>query len=93
MLKDPLLEIPGIGPSMARDLHDLGIESLQDLVDENPEDLYSRLVAMRGTPIDRCVLYEFRCAVYYARGGRDQERVKWWNWVDGKSWKGPRYPE
>jgi hypothetical protein len=29
---------------------------------------------------DKCLLYEFRCAVYFAEGGRDQEKLKWWNW-------------
>ncbi|NMB56563.1 pathogenicity locus, partial [Candidatus Beckwithbacteria bacterium] len=31
---------------------------------------------------DRCLLYVFRCAVYYAKGGRDPEKLKWWNWKD-----------
>jgi hypothetical protein len=32
---------------------------------------------------DPCVLYAFRCAVYYARTPRPRtELLKWWNWKD-----------
>ena len=36
---------------------------------------------------DRCLLYTFRCAVYYAEGGRAKEKLKWWNWMDAKGIK------
>ncbi len=37
------------------------------------------------TPLDRCVLYVFRCANYYAAHKRhDPELLKWWNWKDEK---------
>jgi len=84
MKKDPLQEIPGVGPAMTRDLHALGIESFHDLEGQEPEELYSRLQVIVGHPIDRCVLYVFRSAVYYAEGGRDSEMVKWWNWKDAR---------
>jgi hypothetical protein len=33
--------------------------------------------------MDRCVLYAFRCAVYYASHDvRDPKLLKWWNWKD-----------
>ena len=63
---EDLLRIPGIGPSLARDLFDLGIKRVSDLRRRNPETLYQRLCDLRGTHQDRCVLYTFRCAVYYA---------------------------
>lgn len=41
---------------------------------------------MRGEPQDRCLLYVFRCAVYYAsRAKHDPEVLKWWNWRVGDS--------
>jgi hypothetical protein len=55
---------------------------VEDLEGEDPENLYDRLTALRGRPMDRCVLYVFRCAVYYARQGRDPQKLKWWNWKD-----------
>jgi nucleotidyltransferase/DNA polymerase involved in DNA repair len=82
MKRNQLEEIPGVGPKIARLLHDLGLRSVDDLQGQDPEELYGRLVALRGRPIDRCVLYVFRCAVYYAEHGRDPRKLKWWNWKD-----------
>ena len=81
----PLEEIPGVGPSIARDLDELGLREVADVRGRDPEELYERLCALRGQRIDRCVLYVFRCAVYYAgRSVHDPELLKWWNWKDGK---------
>ena len=81
--QDPLQEIPGIGPSIAGDLRELGIEQVADLKDRDPQELYERLSALRGVTMDRCVLYVFRCAVYHAsRKRHDPELLKWWNWKD-----------
>jgi hypothetical protein len=83
--KSPLEVIPGVGPSIAFDLDELGIREVSDLCRRNPEELYARLCALRGGHIDRCVLYVFRCAVYYAgHSNHDPELLKWWNWKDGK---------
>jgi hypothetical protein len=78
-----LQTIPGVGPSLARDLHDLGIRRVDDLRGSDPERLYRRLCTLRDAPVDRCVLYVFRCAVYYAsQREHDTELLKWWNWKD-----------
>ena len=78
-----LQSIPGIGPSIEKDLVDLGIRRVSDLRRRSPERLYERLCRKRGQHIDRCVLYTFRCAVYFASTKRpDPERLKWWNWKD-----------
>lgn len=75
--------IPGIGPSLAADLFDLGIRRVADLRRRNPERLYDQLIDLRGVHQDRCVLYTFRCAVYFAKEPNpDPERLKWWNWKD-----------
>ena len=77
--------IPGIGKSLAQDLDDLGYRVVEDLRGENPEEMYQRLILLRGRHIDRCVLYVFRCAVYCASNTvHDPELLKWWNWKDGK---------
>jgi hypothetical protein len=75
--------IPGVGPSIARDLRDLGYRSVAGLRGADPQRMYDRLNRLRGTHQDRCVLYVFRCAVYYASTRRRHpERLKWWNWSD-----------
>ncbi len=85
-LKD-LQRIPGVGPSIAADLCGLGITAVQDLCDRDPEELYEELCVQVGQPVDRCVLYVFRCAVWFARHGATcpdpaSEKYKWWNWKD-----------
>ena len=82
---DSLQVIPGVGPSIARDLQDLGIEQVRDLRNHDPQEMFDALCAMRGERIDRCVLYVFRCAAYYATTRRhDPELLKWWNWTDDR---------
>ena len=83
-LKD-LRRIPGIGQSLARDLLDLGYSRVDSLAQADPEAMYDTLCRMRGAHIDRCVLYTFRCAVYFASQPaheHDPELLKWWNWKD-----------
>lgn len=82
MRRSQLEEIPGVGPRIAQHLQALGMRSVDDLRGQDPEELYHRLAALRGRGIDRCVLYVFRCAVYYAEHGRDPHKLQWWNWKD-----------
>lgn len=78
-----LQQIPGVGPSIAQDLWDLGIRSIADLRGADPEVLYVALCKQQGQVLDRCLLYVFRCAVYYAsEAHHDPELLKWWNWKD-----------
>jgi len=81
-LKD-LRRIPGVGPSLAGDLFRLGVRRVDELREEDPQRLYERLEELEGTHVDRCVLYVFRCAAYFARTENpDPELLKWWNWKD-----------
>lgn len=64
--KSDLKTISGIGDDMKRHLLDIGIKTVEDLVGKNPEELYLKDMAFRGRPADKCVLYVFRLAVYYA---------------------------
>jgi hypothetical protein len=82
-MKDELQKIPGVGKRIAQDLRNLGIDSVRDLKDKDPEKLYLQLCDQQGVKIDRCMLYVFRCAVYYASAQQhDPELLKWWNWKD-----------
>jgi len=76
--------IPGVGKSIAEDLYSLGYDRVEKLKGEDPEKMYEELCRKAGVHIDRCMLYVFRCAVYYATETRhDAEKLKWWNWKDG----------
>ena len=78
-----LRAIPGVGPSIAQDLFELGVRQVADLKNADAQDLYERRCAQQGVHIDRCLLYVFRCAVYFASTPRPNARLlKWWNWKD-----------
>ncbi len=73
--------IPGVGPSISQDLRDLGFERVRDLAGKDAQEMYDALCRLRGERIDRCVLYVFRCATYFASNpDHDPELLKWWNW-------------
>jgi len=82
-----LMQIPGVGKSIAGDLWNIGIRKISDLKNEDPELLYDLSNKLVGTTQDRCLLYVFRCAVYYAntrKSDQNREKLKWWNWKDSK---------
>lgn len=78
-----LREIPGVGPSIAKDLYDLGIREIEDLKGKDAEILYRQSNELAGCIQDRCLLYVFRCAVYFAKTPPQQQesdKLKWWHW-------------
>jgi hypothetical protein len=80
-----LMQIPGVGKSIANDLWNIGIREIPDLKNEDPEFMYNASNKFAGVKQDRCLLYVFRCAVYYANTRPDErrsDRLKWWNWKD-----------
>lgn len=80
-----LTQIPGVGKSIADDLVNIGIKSISDLKGKNPEALYNKSNRYAGAVQDRCLLYVFRCAVYFANTRKhNPEKLKWWNWKDKK---------
>jgi len=75
--------IPGVGPSIAADLHALGYTDVESLRGQDPERMYEELCLLRGAHVDRCVLYVFREVVYFASNeSHDPQLLKWWNWKD-----------
>jgi hypothetical protein len=78
-----LQEIPGVGKSIEKDFNSLGIYKISDLKNRNPEKLFDDLCKNTGANVDRCVLYVFRCAVYYSKTpNKNPHLLKWWNWKD-----------
>lgn len=78
-----LMQIPGVGLSIANDLYNIHITSIADLKNQSPDELYHLSNRYAGVVQDRCLLYVFRCAVYYATEKVHQpEKLKWWNWKD-----------
>ena len=65
------------------DLINIGITCVEDLVGKDPEILYMDDCIFKKYQEDRCQLYVFRMAVYYAEHEfPDAEKLKWWYWKD-----------
>jgi hypothetical protein len=82
-----LQTIPGVGKAVAHDLYNLGYKSISELKDQDPEVIYVMHNNLRGQVQDICMLYTFRCAVYFANTQnkkQDPDKLKWWNWMDKK---------
>lgn len=62
---------------------DIGIKRVADLKGKNPEELFEKDCLQKGFRDDRCVLYIFRLAVYYAEHEtHEEEKLKWWYWKE-----------
>ena len=78
-----LQQIPGVGKTIARDMHNIGIHSIDALKGRQAQQLYAKLCQFKAFPVDRCMLYVFRCAIYYASNtDHDPQLLKWQNWKD-----------
>lgn len=76
-----------MGKSIANDLVNIGIYQIADLKNKDPEELYHLSNQFAGCIQDRCLLYVFKCAVYFAATPpllQEPEKLKWWNWKDRK---------
>ena len=84
-----LEEIPGVGRKVAQYMRNIGINRVEDLKGKEADKLYAKLCKFTASPVDRCMLYVFRCAIYYAENSRHKPQLlKWWNWkVEAKSGK------
>jgi hypothetical protein len=74
-MRDPLTEIPNVGPAVARKLRRLGIQEPCGLRGQDPDELYARLCALDGVRHDPCLLDTFVAAVTVADGGPARP---WW---------------
>ncbi len=82
-MKTDLITIPYVGKNTKQDLLNIGIHYVEDLKGKNPEELYLKDCQYKGYREDRCQLYVFRMAVYYAENTTwEEEKLKWWYWKD-----------
>lgn len=80
-----LQTIPGVGKSIAEDLRNIGVQAVVDLKGKDPEKLFEMSNRFEGKVQDRCLLYVYREAVYFAENPNpDPEKLKWWNWKDNR---------
>ena len=70
-----------IGPATIRDFQLLGVNSVAELAQQDPEKLYAKLCRLTGHRHDICVLDTFRAGVAQARNPRlPAEQCQWWYW-------------
>ncbi len=75
--------IPGIGKNIEQDLINIGIINIAALKGRDPEELYKADCKYKGLQEDKCQLYVFRLAVYFAENKtHEPEKLKWWYWKD-----------
>lgn len=76
-----LEQLPNIGPSLARDLRDLGVVHPRELAEQHAFALYRQLCTLRGTRQDPCVLDTFMAAVDFMRGAPPRP---WWTYTSDR---------
>lgn len=82
-MKTDLKTIPYVGKNTKEDLMNIGITCVEDLIGKDPEDLYLQDCIAKKYREDKCQLYVFRMAVYYAEHAEhDPEKLRWWYWKD-----------
>lgn len=76
-----LASLRSVGPATRRDLHSLGIDSVDLLAQQNPLNLYENLQNLVGLPVDICLLDVFASAVAQARDPHlPREQCDWFWW-------------
>ena len=82
-IKTDLLTIPNVGKRTKESLCNIGITCVEDLKGKDPEELYKKDCKEKNCQVDKCQLYLFRMAVYYAEHKiKEEEKLKWWYWKD-----------
>lgn len=80
--------VPGIGAKKEEELMELGYNSLAELKNADPDELYFLACAKKGWQLDKCVLYAFRCAVAFAKDpAPNPDDYRWWYFCDEPSKK------
>ena len=76
-----LKHLSGIGKAMLEDFKLLRIDTVEQLAQHNPRQLYNDLCRITNSHQDPCVLDTFTCAVAQARNPHlPAEQCNWWYW-------------
>lgn len=76
-----LIDLVSVGPATVRDLKELGITEVRQLVKKDASNLYRRFQLLKGERVDPCVLDVFRCAIEQARDPElPHEKCQWHYW-------------
>lgn len=73
-----LTDLPNIGKASALDLELLGIKSPEDLIGQDPFEMYERLCTITNTRHDPCVIDVFMSITDFMNGA---EAKPWWDYT------------
>ncbi len=73
-----LTDLPNIGKASAADLELLGIAKPNDLLGQDPYEMYERLCIITGERHDPCVIDVFISVTCFING---DEPKAWWNYT------------
>ena len=73
-----LMELPNVGPAVARDLLAIGVRSLADMKRRDPDEMYAALNAYDGIRHDPCCRDVFAALCDHASGAPARP---WWKYT------------
>ncbi len=73
-----LRSLMNLGPATQKDLALLGITTIAQLAQANPDELYERLQKITEKKHDPCVWDVFAAIIHEANTG---EKFPWWHWT------------
>lgn len=73
-----LRSLMNVGPATQKDLALLGITTIEQLAQANPDELYKRLQKITKTSHDPCVWDVFAAIIHEAS---TDEKTPWWHWT------------
>ena len=76
-LKSELLSLMNVGEATLKDLQLLGIEKIEQLKNQTPDNLYQKLQYLTGSKQDPCVWDVFAAIIHESQTG---EKLPWWHW-------------
>ena len=74
--KNELRSLMNLGPATQKDLALLGITTIAQLANANPDELYERIQKITGIKHDPCVWDVFAATIHEANTG---EKIPWWH--------------
>ncbi len=76
--KKKLEDLKNVGKATLRDLHILGIHSVEDLIHHDATQLFKQLEKKTGKRHDPCMWDVFAAIIHEAKTG---EPTTWWTWT------------
>lgn len=77
-MKNELFTLKNVGKATYDDLSKLGIQTIKELAQADPDELYIRIQQITQSKHDPCVWDVFAAIIHEAKTG---EKTPWWEWT------------